>query len=64
MISSRSYRAGMTPREAIALLERDQGFDQDVVAKLASLSADSLKEAIVAGADSSSTSAFNEGKPL
>ena len=64
MVSSRSYRAGMTPQEAIALLERDQGFDQDVVAKLASLSADSLKEAIDAGADSSSSSAFNEGKPL
>ena len=63
MVSSRSYRAGMAPQEAIALLERDQGFDQDVVAKLASLPDDSLKEAIDARSDSSPNSAPGKDKP-
>ncbi|MDD4702138.1 MAG: PAS domain-containing protein [Desulfovibrio sp.] len=64
MVSSRSYRAGMEPQQAIASLERDPGFDQDVVAKLASLPDDSLKKAIDAGADSPSSPAFGDGQPL
>lgn len=55
MVSPRSYRAGMDPQEAIALLKRDPGFDQGVVAKLAALSNDSLKKAISAGTGASST---------
>ncbi len=47
MVSPRSYRAGMDPREAISLLTRDQGFDQDVVAALATLPVESLQSAIV-----------------
>lgn len=63
MVSSRSYRAGMEPHKAIASLERDPGFDQNVVAKLASLPGDSLKKAIDAGADSPSSPAFGNGQP-
>uniref|UniRef100_B8IZY1 Putative PAS/PAC sensor protein n=1 Tax=Desulfovibrio desulfuricans (strain ATCC 27774 / DSM 6949 / MB) TaxID=525146 RepID=B8IZY1_DESDA len=48
MVSPRSYRAGMEPQEAIILLKRDQGFDQDVVAALATLPVDSLQKAIAA----------------
>lgn len=46
MVSSRSYRAGMETDEAIALLRRDHGFDQGVVAALAALPADRLQKAI------------------
>ena len=60
MVSPRSYRAGMDPQEAITLLKRDSGFDQDVVAKLAALSNDSLKQAIFAGADVSSNPVRSE----
>ena len=60
MVSPRSYRAGMDPQEAITLLKRDPGFDQDVVAKLAALSNDSLKQAIFAGADVSSNPVRSE----
>jgi hypothetical protein len=50
----------MDPQEAITLLKRDPGFDQDVVAKLAALSNDSLKKAIFAGADASSNPVHSE----
>lgn len=46
MVSSRSYRAGMDADEAIALLKRDHGFDQEVVAALAALPVDKLQKAI------------------
>ena len=38
----------MEPQEAIVLLKRDQGFDQDVVAALATLPVGSLQKAIAA----------------
>ena len=60
MVSPRSYRAGMDPQEAVALLKHDPGFDQDVVAKLAALSNDSLKKAISAGAEASSNPVHSE----
>lgn len=63
MVSSRSYRAGMEPREAIASLEQDRGFDQSIVAKLASLPDDSLKKAVDAGTDSPSSLASSEYQP-
>ncbi|MDR1857639.1 MAG: PAS domain-containing protein [Desulfovibrio sp.] len=46
MVSTRSYRDGMRPAEAIEHLARDPGFDADVVAALAALPEDRLREAV------------------
>lgn len=46
MVSSRSYRAGMQPEEAVALLMQDKGFDNQIVSALARVPANDLQEAI------------------
>ena len=54
MVSPRSYRAGMQPEEAIALLMEDKGFDNQVVRALSVISvADLLKAIANAEADCS-----------
>lgn len=46
MVSARSYRAGMSPDEAVRLLSQDPGFDPAVVAALAQLPTDVVQRAI------------------
>lgn len=46
MVSARSYRAGMSPDEAVRLLSHDPGFDPAVVAALAQLPTDVVQRAI------------------
>lgn len=46
MVSARSYRAGMSPEEAVHLLSQDPGFDPAVVAALAQLPPDAVQRAI------------------
>lgn len=53
MVSPRSYRAGMQPEEAVALLMKDKGFDSQVVSALANVAAADLQQAI-ATADAAS----------
>ena len=48
MVSARSYRAGMSPDEAVRLLSQDPGFDPAVVAALALLPTDAVQRAIEA----------------
>lgn len=56
MVSPRSYRAGMQPHEAIALLMQDKGFDNEVVRALSDISvAELLKAIATAEVDRSST---------
>jgi PAS domain S-box-containing protein len=50
MTSDRSYRAGMSPAQAIELLAKNPGFDPAVVENLAVLSAEDLKQALGSGA--------------
>ncbi|MDR2054356.1 MAG: PAS domain-containing protein [Desulfovibrio sp.] len=51
MTSARSYRAGMSPAQAIELLARNPGFDVRVVENLAALSAAELRSAVNVGED-------------
>jgi len=53
MVSPRSYRAGMQPEEAVALLMKDKGFDSQIVSALANVAAADLQQAI-ATADAAS----------
>lgn len=46
MTSSRSYRVGMSPEEAVRQLRADQGFDQTVVEALADLPTETLQAAL------------------
>ena len=46
MVSPRSYRAGMQPAEAVALLMQDKGFDNEVVVALSQVSPAALQQAI------------------
>ncbi|MDR2745567.1 MAG: PAS domain-containing protein [Desulfovibrio sp.] len=49
MTSARSYRAGMSPAQAIELLARNPGFDAEVVENLAALSEEELQSAVNVG---------------
>ena len=53
MVSSRSYRAGMQPEQAVALLMQDKGFDSQIVSALANVAEADLQRAI-ATADAAS----------
>lgn len=46
MVSARSYRDGMAPEQAIDLLAKDPGFDRSVVAALAHLSPEAVRQAV------------------
>lgn len=46
MVSPRSYRAGMSPEEAVTLLAKDAGFDSEVVAALAAIPVEDLQRVI------------------
>ena len=56
MVSPRSYRAGMQPEEAVALLLKDQGFDHDIVVALSRISATALQQAIATADEASKKS--------
>ena len=51
MVSMRSYRAGMSPEEAVRLLSQDPGFDPAVVSALARLPEDAVRRAVDAPAE-------------
>ncbi len=51
MVSARSYRAGMSPEEAVHLLSQDPGFDPAVVAALARLPEDAVRRAVEASVE-------------
>ena len=51
MVSTRSYRAGMSPEEAVRLLSQDPGFDPAVVSALARLPEDAVRRAVDAPAE-------------
>lgn len=53
MVSPRSYRAGMQPEQAVALLMQDKGFDSQIVSALANVAEADLQQAI-ATADAAS----------
>ncbi|MDR2574625.1 MAG: PAS domain-containing protein [Desulfovibrio sp.] len=53
MTSDRSYRAGMTPAQAVELLAKNPGFDAKVVESLAVLTEESLQNALNAENDAS-----------
>ena len=49
MTSARSYRAGMTPTQAVELLAKNPGFDAQVVKSLADLAEEALQDALNVG---------------
>lgn len=55
MVSDRSYRAGMSPEEAVALLAKDAGFEPNVVKALANVPLEDVRRAV--GKDAASESA-------
>lgn len=57
MVSPRSYRAGMQPEEAVGLLMKDQGFDNEIVIALSQISAVALQQAIATADEASKKSA-------
>jgi PAS domain S-box-containing protein len=56
MTSARSYRAGMSPEQAIELLARNPGFDLKVVENLSALPAEELRSAVSVGEDTGGSS--------
>lgn len=63
MVSPRSYRAGMQPEEAVGLLMKDQGFDNEIVFALSQIPAVALQKAIATADEASKKSAEGAATP-
>ena len=63
MVSPRSYRAGMQPEEAVGLLMKDKGFDNEIVIALSQVSAVALQKAIATADEASKKSAEGAATP-
>ena len=60
MVSPRSYRAGMQPEEAVGLLMKDQGFDNEIVIALSQIPAAALQKAIATADEASKKSSSSQ----
>ena len=63
MVSPRSYRAGMSPEEAVNLLAKDAGFDSEVVAALAAIPVEDLQRVIATAEACGKKTANGAGEP-